>query len=250
MLCASIREIRTVNDSAIFALCVTAASIGFIHTIIGPDHYLPFIVMSKARNWGLKRTMGLTLICGIGHVLSSVVLGLIGVSLGVALGKLTAFESLRGGFAAQAMMVFGFSYCVWGIWAAIKNKPHTHTHRHNGHEDEHVHEHVHTHAHAHLHEKVTRKRSLTPWVLFVVFVLGPCEPLIPMMMLAAPHSFVGTALVAIAFSVVTLATMSGVVLLSYYGFSFVKLGKAERYAHAMAGGTILLSGLAVQLLGL
>ena len=32
-------------------LLVTAASIGFIHTLTGPDHYLPFIVMSKARKW-------------------------------------------------------------------------------------------------------------------------------------------------------------------------------------------------------
>ena len=30
-------------------LIVTAISIGFIHTIIGPDHYLPFIVMGKSK---------------------------------------------------------------------------------------------------------------------------------------------------------------------------------------------------------
>lgn len=35
----------------------TALSIGFIHTIVGPDHYLPFVVMSKARNWSLSKTM-------------------------------------------------------------------------------------------------------------------------------------------------------------------------------------------------
>ena len=33
------------------ALCVTAASIGFLHTLFGPDHYLPFIVMAKAKGW-------------------------------------------------------------------------------------------------------------------------------------------------------------------------------------------------------
>jgi len=30
----------------ITVLLATAASLGFIHTLIGPDHYLPFIVMS------------------------------------------------------------------------------------------------------------------------------------------------------------------------------------------------------------
>jgi hypothetical protein len=33
------------------ALILTAASIGFFHTLLGPDHYLPFIMMSWARKW-------------------------------------------------------------------------------------------------------------------------------------------------------------------------------------------------------
>ena len=36
------------NDS-IALLSVTAISIGFFHTILGPDHYLPFIVLSEAK---------------------------------------------------------------------------------------------------------------------------------------------------------------------------------------------------------
>jgi hypothetical protein len=35
-----------------------------------------------------------------------------------------------------------------------------------------------------------------------------------------------------------------------YGASFVRLGKLERYSHALAGLMIFLSGLAVQFLGL
>ena len=29
-------------------LLVTAASVGFIHTVAGPDHYLPFVVMCQS----------------------------------------------------------------------------------------------------------------------------------------------------------------------------------------------------------
>ncbi len=58
-------------------LCGTAASIGLLHTLLGPDHYLPFIVMSRARRWTMTRTALITLACGIGHVLSSVLLGLV-----------------------------------------------------------------------------------------------------------------------------------------------------------------------------
>lgn len=236
------------NESTLLVLCITAVSIAFIHTVIGPDHYLPFIVMSKARHWSLRKTMLLTFACGMGHVLSSVILGLTGVLLGIALGKLEVFETVRGSYAAQAMMIFGFTYCIWGLWRAMKNRPHKHIHVHKDCR-EHDHEHVHTHVHTHVHE--AEARSITPWVLFTIFVLGPCEPLIPILMVpASQHSFFGTVLVAAVFSAVTVATMMGVVLVSAWGIRFVKLGKIERFSHALAGGTILASGLVIQLFGL
>lgn len=47
-------------DEKILILSVSAASYGVLHTIIGPDHYLPFIVMSKARNWDYYKTAWIT----------------------------------------------------------------------------------------------------------------------------------------------------------------------------------------------
>jgi nickel/cobalt transporter (NicO) family protein len=44
--------------------------------------------------------------------------------------------------------------------------------------------------------------------------------------------------------------MLGVVLVSAYGISFVRIAKLDRYTHAMAGATILLCGVAIQFLGL
>jgi len=74
--------------SEIAILAGTAATIGFVHTILGPDHYLPFIVLSKARQWSSVQTVMITFLCGVGHVLSSVVLGFIGIALGIAVFKL------------------------------------------------------------------------------------------------------------------------------------------------------------------
>ena len=102
------------NDS-IAILSVTAISIGFIHTVLGPDHYLPFIVLSKAKNWTLKKTMLITFLCGVGHVLSSVVLGLIGIIVGVSVTKLVAIESFRGNIAAWLFIAFGLVYMIISI---------------------------------------------------------------------------------------------------------------------------------------
>ena len=92
---------------------------------------------------------------------------------------------------------------------------------------------------------------MTPWVLFTVFVLGPCEPLIPVLMYpAAQSSLLGVALVALVFGGVTILTMLGVVLAASRGLARLPLGPLERFSHALAGATILLSGVAVQFMGL
>ncbi len=235
-------------NEAIPVLAATAAMIGFFHTLFGPDHYLPFIVMSKARDWKLAKTLWITFLCGLGHVLSSVVFGLIGVAFGLALGKLEAFEAFRGNLAAQALVIFGFTYCIWGIHRALKNKPHSHAHVHDGNVN-HSHPHSHTHEHAHPHG--ADKKTLTPWVLFTIFVLGPCEPLIPLIMYpAAEHSVAGMVVVAGIFAMTTVGTMLAVVLVSAWGIGFVKLGAVERFSHALAGAAICFSGLAIQFLGL
>jgi len=230
-------------------LSLTAASIGFFHTLLGPDHYLPFIVMSKARNWSREKTVWITALCGVGHILGSVVLGLIGVVAGIAISNIDVIESFRGELAAWLFIAFGLVYFAWGLKKAIRNKPHTHLHIHeNG--SKHSHTHKHEEEHLHAHENI-KKKNITPWILFTIFVFGPCEPLIPLLMYpAAQENAFGVAVVAIVFGFVTVTTMLTLVMLAYYGISFISLGKLERYTHAFAGAAIFMSGLAIQFLGL
>jgi nickel/cobalt exporter len=239
-------------DSELSLLLVTAASIGFFHTVFGPDHYLPFVVMSKARNWSLFKTTWITLLCGLGHVGSSVVLGIVGIAMGIAVNHLVTIESRRGDIAAWALIAFGLVYCAWGIRQAIRNKPHRHSHAHDGgREHEHEHAHRHEHVHPHVEEAHGEKFNITPWVLFTIFVFGPCEPLIPLVMYpAAEGSSLGVALVTFVFGAVTIGTMLSIVLVSVYGMGFVRLSKLERYSHALAGASIFLCGLGIQFLGL
>jgi len=231
-------------------LIVTAVSIGFFHTLFGPDHYLPFIVMAKARNWSLIKTSWITVLCGLGHVGSSIVLGLLGVAFGIAIGKIEIFESFRGNLAAWLFIGFGFGYMIYGIKRAIKNKPHHHKHIHDD-GVEHVHIHSHSDEHSHVHATEEGKKNITPWILFTIFVFGPCEPLIPLLMYpAAQDSMGGMILVTIAFAIVTILTMLSVVLLASFGINLLPFGKIEKYTHAIAGATIMISGLGIQFLGL
>ena len=240
--------------SELSVLLVTAASIGFFHTVLGPDHYLPFIMMASARKWSKFKTLMITLLCGLGHIGSSILLGGVGVALGIAVRKLEIVESHRGDLAAWALIAFGLVYFVWGVRRAYKNRRHVHRHYHeNGqlpaHADRHYQDQaagIQAHGHAN-----KGKANITPWALFVIFVLGPCEPLIPILMYpAAQSSMSGLVLVTAVFGTVTIATMAGIVMASVWGISFVRLGRLERYTHAVAGATICLCGLAIRFLGL
>ena len=236
-------------NSSLVVIAGTAAALGFVHTLIGPDHYLPFIVISRARGWRLPKTLFISFLCGLGHVLSSVILGLLGVALGIAVFRLESVEAARGGIAAWGLIAFGFVYFVWGLRRALKNKPHAHAHHHADGE-EHTHVHSHKSAHVHVHAE-GEKVNITPWILFTIFVFGPCEPLIPLVMFpAAKHNMAGVVLVAVIFGTVTILTMLTIIGLASWGVSFIRLGKLERYVHALAGAIIFVSGLSVQFLGL
>lgn len=235
------------NDS-ITLLSVTAVSIGFIHTILGPDHYLPFIVLSEAKKWNLRKTMFITFLCGIGHVLSSVVLGLVGIAIGISVKKLIDIESFRGNIAAWLFIAFGLVYMIISIRNLLKNRKHSHSHFHLG-GGKHVHEHNHHLEHTHIHNNEIVKT--TPWILFLIFVFGPCEPLIPILMYPASKSNIsGAIFVSLLFSVVTIATMMSVVLVFKLGLNKISLKPFEKYGNLIAGTTIFLSGMAIQFLGL
>ncbi len=147
----------------IILLAFSAAAIAFVHTILGPDHYLPFVTMAKARQWSMSKTLRITLICGMGHLAGSV----------------------------------------------------------------------------------------TPWLIFIIFILGPCEPLIPLLMFpAAQQSLFGVLIVTGVFGVVTVFTMTLAVTLAALGLKAVNLGRFERYNHAVAGSAVLVCGLSVAILGI
>lgn len=229
-------------------LLMSAFTLGLIHTLLGPDHYLPFIVLSKARNWSRKKTMWITFISGVGHVSGSVVLGVIGIGLGLSLSKLEAFEASRGSLVGWMLIAFGILYSAYGLYKYFKRGAHVHLPgflrpKSIRHKDLHL-------DVKELEEEDSAGR-LTPWILFLIFVFGPCEVLIPMLIYpAANQSGLGVALVALVFGISTIATMMSVVYLGYQGFSLLRFKGREHQIHLLAGVVILLAGAGMQFLGL
>ena len=236
----------TPSDGTVSLLLGTAAALASFHTVVGVDHSIPFIVLGRARGWSLRRTLGVTGACGLAHVGSSVFIGSFGVLLGVALDRLTWLESVRGQVAAQLMVGFGLAYASWALWRELRGRTHTHPHVHA---DGTVHTHRHDHTGEHLHPHGVG-RGVTPWALFLIFAFGPCETLIPLMMVpAAQGSWIVVAAVIGAFGFFTVGTMLAAVTLGYLGLTRARLGAFEGRIDLLAGLTIAASGVAVLCLG-
>ena len=215
-------------------LISTAALIAFIHTIIGPDHYLVFVALGKARDWSTAKTLKYATMCGIGHILSSVIIGFLGIFFGIELVKLVNLEESRGLLSGWMLLFFGLIYFVWGL-----RKLRIHKNKKNLPGD--------------YRYVNSQKRffNITPWALFIVFVLGPCEALIPLFMYPAMEADMMLVFqVALVFGVVTLLTMLFSVFLLLKGLNMFRFNSFERYSHVIAGASIILCASTINFLGL
>jgi sulfite exporter TauE/SafE len=219
----------------IFWLIFGTFSVAVIHTLLGPDHYLPFIALSKARKWSLNKTMLWTFLCGLGHVLSSIILAVFIVLIGSEIFKLNLIEGIRSEIVSWLLILFGAGYLLYGLIFFLKNKKHKH----------------YGINHEHSTPKKEKHKNMTFWVLFLIFILGPCEPLIPLVLYPAlKGEWLSLILVSIVFSIATIFTMEGLIVFSHYSLNKLKfLDKYERFSHLTAGAIILFCGLAIKILG-
>jgi nickel/cobalt exporter len=128
------------------ALIISTISIAVIHAF-APDHWLPFVMIGKAQKWSRVKHIWVTSIAGLAHVGSSVVLGGIGIALGIATIELQGIEAIRGDIGVLLLIGFGIAYAIWGL--------------------------KHARNHHHHSFQVDKKKAVTLWTLYAVFVLGP-----------------------------------------------------------------------------
>ena len=204
------------------------ASLAIVHALLGVDHSLPFVALGRARGWTLARTLLVTAVCGAGHVASSVAIGVLGVALGIATDALLWLESARGELAAALLIGFGLAYAAWAVWSRLRGR--------DG---------------AHLHAGADGAARATPWALFIVFVLGPCEPLIPLMVVPGiAGDWLTVAAVVGVFGLLTVAVMLLAVAVACSGVGLLAGNRLARHADLAAGLVVAASGAAVLWLGL
>jgi hypothetical protein len=206
---------------SLLALVLAAVPLAVFHTIVCADHYIPFIAMGKSNGWSVGKTLTVTALCGSGHIVSSALLGLVGIALSFGASNLMGIQHLRGEIAIWFLIAFGLTYMAYGVRKAVKNAPHDHTHS-----------------------------SKTVCGLLVLFAFVPCEPMIPIIMFPAftDSGVFGLVTVTLTYTVFTIITMVGVTFIGFKGLQKVRIKGLERYAHALAGLAVFACGLAVMML--
>lgn len=220
------------TDGSVYAVMLTAAAVGSLHTVI-PDHWMPFAALARSRRWGAFHTARVTFLCGFGHVTVSAILGV--VALFVGLEAVHAFGSRLEDHSIYLLITFGAIYMAWGLWRSFRRDPLAVMHHHR-------------HHHSHGHND--HDHGLTEWSLFVLFSADPCVAVIPMIVAVAGAGWTAILAVIVVYEAATIATMIVLVAAARAGALAIRFAWFDRFGDAVAGALILVLGATLATLGL
>jgi len=109
------------SGSILTTIMITGFAVAFFHAAI-PTHWLPFVLTSRIQKWSRSKTLLITALAGLGHVLFTAALGFLVAWCGITLNEKmgAAFPWIAGG----ALILFGLHYVI----QQARGRGHGHTH--------------------------------------------------------------------------------------------------------------------------
>ena len=217
------------NTTVLATLAVTGFTVAFSHAAI-PTHWLPFVLVARARGWRAGKAMGVALAAGLGHVLLTSLLGLVIAWLGFTLGEHFGdwFKRIAGG----ALILVAVYFAVQQLRGAGLRHHHLPGGHHRpgercGHEAEA------SHMEHELRESPLVQPKTSDWAaisgLFVMLTLSPCEAFLPVYLAGVEFGWTGFFVLSGILAVGTLGGMALFTWLIWYGLERVDLKRFERY---------------------
>jgi len=235
-------------STALTTIAATGFSVAFFHAAI-PTHWLPFVLVARARNWSNARTLVVTSLAGLGHVALTSLLGLVVAWFGFQIeSKVKAFPWLAGGL----LLAFAGYY----LWQQLHGRGICHHHppgsRH--------------HAGAqcgaegdgsHWQEELKDSPLVSPqsgeWAaisgLFIMLTLSPCESFLGIYLSGVQFGWPGFFLLSAILAVATLAGMTLFTWLALLGFTRFRLKRFERCEAGLLAAVFGVLGVLVIVLG-
>jgi ABC-type nickel/cobalt efflux system permease component RcnA len=234
---------------SLYLLAAAALATSVFHTLI-PDHWLPFVLIGRARSWSLKTTAAVAGFSAFIHVVFSLVIAGLAIVSGRRAAEIAGATLERAG--GVLLVGFGLLYAIW----AWRKGGHFHPggvriHRKDetpdcdgleGHEHP---EHLHYHADERLISGDAGRGGLS---LAVIVGLNPCLVVLPILLAAIPLGPGPAALVALAYSIPTIVLNVGLSVAGVAGTRRLELPGAARHMEALSGLLIAVVGVAFLLL--
>ncbi|MFA5558374.1 MAG: hypothetical protein WDA59_02790 [Methanofastidiosum sp.] len=218
----------------LITLIIATIFLATIHTA-APDHWMPFVVMGKSREWTLFKTILIAGIAGIGHVGTSVVITLVGIFIGGEISDKFGFWAEN--ITSYGLILFGLIFTFYALYR-IKVK------KHHSHFGIHVEEHEHG-GHKHVHTE-----NIIVYTPAILIGLTPCVALLPLALATQPMGLTSAIIVVIIFALFTIGTMMTLTIFAYRGLSYLNLNVFEKYGDVIAGVIITLTGVLVKSIGI
>lgn len=101
------------SQAGLWTLLVATFTLAATHTV-SPDHWFPFVMVGRANKWKVSWVLGLALLAGIGHVGTSVFIGLVGVFAEKGASK--SIAAFLENATPLLLIVFGFGYAGYALY--------------------------------------------------------------------------------------------------------------------------------------
>lgn len=237
------------NSTVLTTLAATGFTVAFFHAAI-PTHWLPFVLVARARGWNRAKTLAVTIFAGLGHVLLTSVLGLVIAWLGIAVDERLGEAAPK--IAGGVLLLVG-AYYFWRQWRGLGICHHPVPGGHH-HADEHCGEEESGHSHwddeLKDSELVSQKKG--DWAaisgLFLMLTLSPCESFLPIYLEGAHFGWTGFFVLSGILSVATFAGMLVFTWLALIGFEKIQVKKYEHYEAGLLGALFTLVGVLIMVL--
>jgi hypothetical protein len=217
------------NTTVLATLAATGFTVAFFHAAL-PTHWLPFVLVARARGWREGKTMGVALAAGLGHVALTSLLGLGVAWLGFALdehfGEL--FKTVAGGLLLAVAAYFAFQE-LRGSGLRHHHLPGGHHHAGPacGREPDA------THLEHELRESPLGKKDTGDWAaisgLLVMLTLSPCEAFLPVYLSGVQFGWPGFFVLSGILAAGTLGGMTLFTWLTLRGLRGIDLKRLERH---------------------
>lgn len=231
------------TDALLTSVAATGFTVAFLHAAI-PTHWLPFVLVARARGWTRLRALSVTAFAGLGHVLVTSLLGLAIAWLGFEIGE--HVEELLPWIVGGLLCVVGLYY----FWRQFRGAGVCHHHPPGGsHQPTEAcgHEHDHSHWDDELKSSPLVARGSGDWAaiggLFVMLTLSPCEGFLPIYLSGVQFGWKGFLVLSGILALGALAAMLLFTFLALIGFEKLPLQRFEKYEAGLLGTVFVVLGL-------